>query len=83
MAVNDSQTFGAMVEGMELVSRLITRYAIFESLYLKTTVGAAAAAKGQLTEALLKLYATILSYLSKARRYYDRSTASALTCFLL
>ena len=72
-----------MVEGMELVSRLITRYAIFENLYLKPTVGAAAAAKDQLTEALLKLYAAILSYLSKARRYYDRSTASVLTCSYL
>jgi hypothetical protein len=71
VAVNDSQMFSAMVEGMELVLRLITHYAIFESLYLKTTVGAAAVVKGQLTEALLKLYAAILSYLSKARWYYD------------
>ena len=71
MAVNDSQMFSTMVEGMEFVLRLITCYTIFESLYLKITVEAAAVAKGQLTEALLKLYAAILSYLSKARWYYD------------
>jgi hypothetical protein len=71
MTVNEIQTFGAMVEGVELVSNLITRYAIFENLYLYET----STVKEQLTESVIRLYATILLYLSKASRYYDRKTS--------
>jgi hypothetical protein len=64
MTVNDNQTFGAMVEGMELVSNLITRHAIFEKLYLRTATGSEEEAerKKQLAQALLKLYTAVLVY---------------------
>ena len=81
MAVNDSQTFGAMADGVQHVSNLITRYAILEKLYLQANT--VAMAKDQLSQSIVKLYTTILKYLSKARRYYDRNTASAFICFLL
>jgi hypothetical protein len=74
-----------MVEGMELVSNLITRYAILEKLYLHTTMGMKSAAKNQLVNAILELYTAVLKYLSKARRYYNQKTHSAsvyvLFCF--
>jgi hypothetical protein len=73
VTVNDSQTFGAMTEGIELVSNLITRYAIVEHLYLQKS----SAAKDQLTQAILKLYSTVLTYLCKAKSYYERNTLSA------
>jgi hypothetical protein len=84
VSINDSQTFGAMVEGMELVSHLIARYAIFEELYLGTTTESEAEEKGkdQLAQAILKLYIDVLKYLSNAKRYYDRSTAGALIWLL-
>lgn len=69
--VNDSQTFGAMAQGVEYISNLIARYAIVEQLYLQK----ASAAKHQLTQAVTKLYAAVLKYLSKARRFYDRNLA--------
>jgi hypothetical protein len=72
VTVNDSQTFGAMAEGVELVSNLITRYTVVEHLYLQKP----SAAKDQLTRAILKLYSTVLTYLCKARSYYERSTLS-------
>ncbi|KAI9771411.1 MAG: hypothetical protein M1839_002801 [Geoglossum umbratile] len=72
IAVSDSQTFGEIVEGIELVSNLITRYAIFEALYLQR----ASAAKDQLTQSMVKFYGAILKFLLKAVRYYDRNTAS-------
>jgi hypothetical protein len=56
---------------MELVSNLITRYAILEKLYLHTTIGIKSAAKKQLVKAILELYTAVLKYLSKARRYYN------------
>ena len=83
MTVNDIQIFGAMIEGIELVSNLITRYAILEKLYLQTITGMKAAAKDQLEKAILQLYTAVLKYLSKARRYYDRKTYSASIYSLL
>lgn len=73
MTVNDSQTFGAMAEGVELVSNIITRYAIVEQLYLQKP----SATKDQLTQAILRLYSTVLTYLSKARSYYQSNTFGA------
>ena len=35
ITLNDAQTFGAIAEGVETVSRLISRYAIFEVAYLQ------------------------------------------------
>ena len=67
-----------MVEGIEHVSNLITRYTIFESLYLRTS--ATAAADDQLRQSLVKLYSAVLEYLAKAARYYNRNTASAFQC---
>lgn len=65
-----------MAEGMEFISGMITRYAIFEKLYLRTSEGSAtkSEAEGHLNEALCKLYAAVLQYLSKAKRYYIRTT---------
>jgi hypothetical protein len=68
--VNDSQTYGAMIEGLEFVSRLVARYALVEELYLQGT----SVEKDQLADSITRLYAAILVYLSKARRYYDRRT---------
>ncbi len=78
-----------MVEGIEFVSNLITRYAIVERLYLPTVaregpesaVELEVKATEQLTQAILKLYISILKYLSNARRYYDHHTASTLRFF--
>ena len=62
-----------MVQGMELVSNLITRYAIFEDLYLQRISTVA----DQLSQSLVNLYAAVLKYLSETRRYYSQNTASS------
>jgi len=61
-----------MMEGTEYVSHLITRYATFENLYLKTSFKA----KEQLEQSLVKLYAAMMRYLVRAGRYYRRNTTS-------
>ena len=71
VVVNDIQTFGAMAEGVEFVSNLITRYGIIEQLYLQRL----SATKDQLSEAIIKLYAAVLKYLSKAIHFYGRNSA--------
>lgn len=82
IAINDCQTFGAMIEGVERVSSLITRYDILEKLYLLPTT-APALAREQLEKSIVKLYSAMLKYLSKAGRYYSQNTASAFIYFSL
>lgn len=72
VAVNDSETFGAVAEGVEVVSNLIARYTIVEQLYLRRP----SAANDQLTQAIIKLYTAIMKYLCKAKTYYQRNTLS-------
>lgn len=72
MTVNDCQIYGAMIDGVEHVSNLITRYTIVETVFLGILPQAKAAAIFR--SSLIKLYATILTYLAAANRYYDKST---------
>jgi hypothetical protein len=72
--VNDLQTFGAMAEGVEVISSLITRYSIVEMLYLHED----SPAKDQLADSIVMVYAAILRFLSNARRYYSRRTGGKL-----
>lgn len=68
--MNDSQAYGAMIEGLEFVSSLVARYAMIEGVYLQGT----SVEREQLVDSITRLYTAILVYLSKARRYYDRRT---------
>jgi hypothetical protein len=61
-----------MAEGIELISTMITRYAVVESLYLLEDFSL----KAQLTEGITKLYVAILKYLGIARTYYGKGTLS-------
>lgn len=61
-----------MVEGLEIVARVVARYSIFEEIYLT----AASKAQQHLTEQLVELNAAILRYLCSAKKYYGRNTAS-------
>ncbi len=72
MAVSDTQVFGATVEGLETISHLITRYAIFEDLYMRRDT----AARGELESTLTGLYAEVLIFLAKAKKYFETSIAS-------
>ncbi|KEQ86901.1 hypothetical protein M438DRAFT_267987 [Aureobasidium pullulans EXF-150] len=61
-----------MAEGIELVSAMITRYAVVESLYLLED----STLQNQLTDGITKLYVAILRYLGIAKTYYNKSTTS-------
>ena len=66
IATNDTQVYGAMIEGVELVGRIIARSAVVESIYLQEP----SLVTNQLCDGLEKLYVSILQYLAKASRYY-------------
>ncbi|KAI9888993.1 MAG: hypothetical protein M1814_006051 [Vezdaea aestivalis] len=73
-AVNDVETFGCVLEGMELVSHLINRYAIFEKLYLRKEL----LITDQLRRALIRLYSAVLRYLARAKRFYSQGSGKRL-----
>lgn len=79
MAVSDKHVFGATIEGLEVISHLITRYAIFEDLYLQRDI----AARGELEVMLTGLYAEALIYLAKARKYFRTSTIGEWQTYFL
>ena len=72
VVVSDKNIFAAMVDGLETISRLITRYAIFEDLYILRD----SATRSDLEVALTGLYADMLVFLAKAKRYFQTSAAS-------
>ena len=63
-----------MLEGLEYVSNLITRYAILEAIYR----GKSSASVHQLNASVIKLYGAILVFLGKAHCFFDQSTAKRL-----
>jgi hypothetical protein len=70
MAVNEKRVFGETVENLEKVSHLITRYAILEELYLQRN----STARDMLEDMVIRLYAEILTFLAKARKFFRSST---------
>lgn len=70
-AVNDSDKFAFVVESATSIAEIICRYAVFEDVWLQYQ----SAAADELERALIKLYAAIMIYLSKAKRYFDENTA--------
>lgn len=61
-----------MVEGLAWIAELICRHAVLEDLYLRETSKAAE----ELQRALVTMYAAVLIYLSKAKRYLEQGSAS-------
>ena len=72
VAVNDKKVFGEVLENLETISHLITRYAMFEELYLQRN----SAARAELEMKVISLYAEVLTFLGKARKYFQTSTRS-------
>lgn len=64
-----------MFEGLEKVSSLITRYAIFEHLYLTEPQ---TNTKNELRRVLIVVYLAILRYLLQAQQYYSKKSSSKL-----
>ena len=77
--VNDIQLHDAVAEGLEQISTVIARCAMVEGLYLHINLPMV----GQLIDCLVGLYATILNFLSGARRYYSRNTGGLASTPLL
>lgn len=67
---------GGILVALERLVFVVDRCALYEGLYLGGDMNAATE---QLESRLVSLYADILVYLSKCKRYYSHGTAGALS----
>ncbi len=72
MSINDAQQFASVLEGIELLTNLIARYALIEAIYLQQS----SKAVDLLRQAIVVFHARILHYLAKAKLYYTQNTGS-------
>ena len=70
-SIDDNEAFAAMIEGVEAVSNMIARYIIFEDVYFRQPTSAS----DRLQQAMVVLYASILSFLAKAHKYFGLRSA--------
>ncbi|KAI0162899.1 hypothetical protein BJ166DRAFT_280797 [Pestalotiopsis sp. NC0098] len=70
----DSLNLSAVFDGLEMTTNLINRYKIFEELYLREV----SKASNLLKQAITKLYASVLTFLAQAKRYYSQNTAKRM-----
>ncbi|CAD0011900.1 unnamed protein product, partial [Aureobasidium pullulans] len=73
ISLKDIKTFEAMIEGLEITARVVAQYSLVEILYLKDHTEAQKQLQGQVTI----LYAAVLRYLCRARKYYTRTFVNA------
>ncbi|KAH0434541.1 hypothetical protein CcaCcLH18_05284 [Colletotrichum camelliae] len=71
IAVSEVQMFGALVDDLEHISRMMVRYRVFEKLYFD---GSHVDIEEKLQEAVICLYAEILRHLSKAVSFFNEKT---------
>lgn len=73
VTINDFEAMVSLAEGTEVVTGLITRYTLYEVIYLRY----ASTVRLELEKAIKRVYTEVLVYLLRAHRYYGKSTASA------
>lgn len=70
MAGKDVQKYGSMLIGMEIVTKEIKFYTLFEAIYLTKPLQSA----NQLADTLVETYENLLRFLAKACKYYSTGT---------
>ena len=70
--MSDVETFGVMLEALEIVTKILAIYTEVERKLLR----GCSALKSQLSAAIVKLYSLVLEFLAEARVYYAKNTIS-------
>ncbi|OJZ90633.1 hypothetical protein ASPFODRAFT_203142 [Aspergillus luchuensis CBS 106.47] len=79
--LNGTETFGAIVEGLETSVRVIARGGILEGLYYQKN-SALSEARQALQDEIVKCYTAVLKFLSLARKYYQCSRTKRAVAFM-
>ncbi|KUJ19467.1 uncharacterized protein LY89DRAFT_491450 [Mollisia scopiformis] len=74
LSTGDNEKLGSVYDQLEKITNLIGRYGIFEELYLEES----SKASNLLKKAIVKLYASVLTFLAEAKRYYAQDTAKRM-----
>ena len=74
ISVNDVQIFGKLSEGLEVVCEIVARYAAIERVYLHQS----SSVENLLESSIIALYASILVFFSKCRKYFDLGLAQRI-----
>lgn len=69
ITIGDVEKFSALVEGLERISSVLTRYALLEDIY-PVKPGSSPLCT-ELQSSLIRLYTSILRYLVKAKSYFS------------
>ena len=69
VTINTTKTYGSLVDGIECVSRIISRYTQIERTYIR----GASKLQDDLAPSLVKLYTSTLKYLVAADEYFGQS----------
>ncbi|ORY16076.1 hypothetical protein BCR34DRAFT_584541 [Clohesyomyces aquaticus] len=77
--VNEVEIFGAILQGVESISKSLARCAIMENLYLYSNFEIS----NRLRQSLVELYAATLRFLGKALGYYTQNTAARVAKSLI
>ncbi|MCJ1243178.1 hypothetical protein MMC30_000375 [Trapelia coarctata] len=80
LILNDSEQHTAALDGLEDVTKLISRYNAVEQAYLKRET---ASLKDEIEVVVIQLYTRILEFQAKAACYFDRSTPSRILLNIL
>lgn len=72
VAVNDVSKYAVICEGVENISNMIVCYALVEVLQLR----AGSVPRAKLESDLVVLYASMLTFLTKAKRYFSSGSLS-------
>ncbi|KAI1360880.1 ankyrin repeat-containing domain protein [Xylaria arbuscula] len=70
LAISDVELFGSVVEGVEIVSRIITRCGYYEAVYLAQIGEHTTDSEKLLKDTIIRLYVSILEYLAKSADYF-------------
>ncbi|RFU26917.1 hypothetical protein B7463_g9416, partial [Scytalidium lignicola] len=73
-SINDNEIFAAMIDGLERVTNVMARYAIFEDVYLRQQT----MASNHLKSSMIALYASILTFLARSYKYFGQNTAKRM-----
>lgn len=74
ISVSDVQAFGYMSEGLEIVTGIMARYTLLERLCSQASSTLLAEGIRQLKDSIAKVYANILIFLARAKKYWSHST---------
>lgn len=73
ISISEVQVFGAMIDDVESIARMLAQYRIFEDVYLP---GEHSEVEVRLEDALVRLYAEILQQLGRIIKFFSESTTS-------